>query len=101
MNLVLIRGCLKGSKSIVLKQQPQYRSKRSLRSLQEETFLLLRSGYEGVLVFRIPGELFRERERLSLEAYRKKSPAGPETLWTKRYEVRWVEGSPRVEPVPD
>ena len=66
-----------------------------------ETSWLPRSGYEGVLTFRIPGELFRERERLSLEMYRKDGPAGPETLWAKRYEVRWVNGSPQVEPVPD
>ena len=66
-----------------------------------ETSWPLRRGSETTLTFRIPGELFRERERLSLEVRRKDSPADPETLWAKRYEVRWVNGSPQLEPVPD
>jgi len=60
-----------------------------------------RSGYKEILTFRIPRELFRERERLGLEAYRENGPADPEALWAKRYVVHWVDGSPQMEPVQD
>lgn len=69
--------------------------------LGRETAWPLGSAYEGTLSFRIPRELFRDRERLTLEVLRAADPAHPETLWAKRYELHWVSGAPRVEPVPD
>jgi hypothetical protein len=69
--------------------------------LGRETLWPLGSAYEGTLTFRIPLELFRERERLTLEVLRADDPAGPETLWTRRYELHWVNGAPRAESVPD
>jgi hypothetical protein len=57
--------------------------------------------YETTLTFRIPHELFREREHLTLEVLRTGDSAGDETLWVRRYEVHWVNGAPRVEPLLD
>ena len=53
------------------------------------------------LTFRIPVELFRERQRLTLEVLRTDTPAGRETLWATRYDVSWVGGIPAVIPVPE
>ena len=69
--------------------------------LGRETVWPLGEAYEGTLAFRIPRELFRDRERLTLEVLRADGPAGPETLWARRYDLRWVNGAPRMEPVPD
>ena len=69
--------------------------------LGRETVWPLGGAYEGTLTFRIPRELFRDRERLTLEVLLKGDPAGPETLWTRRYELHWANGAPRAEPVPD
>lgn len=66
-----------------------------------ETAWPLGSAHEGTLTFRIPHEHFRDRERLTLEVLRRGDLAGPETLWTRRYDVRWANGAPRVEPVPE
>jgi hypothetical protein len=69
--------------------------------LGRETVWPLGTAYEGTLTFRIPHELFRDRERLTLEVLRRDDSAGPETLWTRRYDLHWVNGAPRVEAVPD
>ncbi len=69
--------------------------------LGRETLWPLGGAYEGTLTFRIPQELFRDRERLTLEVLRTDDPAGPESLWARRYELHWANGAPRVEPVPD
>ena len=58
-----------------------------------------REEQEDRLTFRIPRELFRERERLTLEVLRIDDPDGDETLWARRYELHWVNDAPQVEPV--
>jgi hypothetical protein len=57
--------------------------------------------HDSVLTFRIPRELFRERERLTVEVLRTDDQGGSETLWAKRYQLRWVKDAAVVEPVPD
>lgn len=52
-----------------------------------------RDEHDHRLTFRIPRELFREGEYLALEILRTDNPAGDETLWTKRYELRWVNSA--------
>ena len=69
--------------------------------LGRESVWPLGSAYEGTLTFRVPRELFRERERLTLEVLRTDDSAGPQTLWFRRYELHWANGAPRAEPVPD
>ena len=69
--------------------------------LGREAVWPLGSAYEGMLTFRIPRELFRDRERLTLEVLRTDDPAGPETLWARRYELHWTNGAPRMESLPD
>ena len=66
-----------------------------------ETAWSPRGENEDRLTFRIPRELFRERERLTLEILRTDNPAGDETLWTRRYELRWVNGALGVESISD
>jgi hypothetical protein len=66
-----------------------------------ETLWSPRRSHETTLAYRIPRELFRERERLTLEVLRADDPTGLEILWAGRYEVRWANGAPGVEPVPD
>jgi hypothetical protein len=69
--------------------------------LGRETVWPLGSAYEGTLTFRIPHELFRDRARLTLEVLRRYDPTDTETLWARRYELHWVDGAPRVEPLSD
>jgi hypothetical protein len=57
--------------------------------------------YGTVLTYRIPRELFRERERLTVEVLCIHDRGGTETLWTKRYEVRWARETPVLEPLPE
>jgi len=65
------------------------------------TTLTLQAGLHTILRFRIPQELFRDRERLSVEI-RAGASAGPQTvLWTKRWEVAWRGEAPALEPVAD
>jgi len=64
-----------------------------------ETTLALRTGLTSTLRFRIPLELFRGRERLSVEIHAG-SPGGTERLlWAKRWEVAWQGKSPALEPM--
>ena len=69
--------------------------------LGRETAWPLGNAQEGMLTFRIPHKLFRDRERLTLEVLRTDNPAGRETVWARRYEVHSANGVPRVGPVPD
>ena len=65
------------------------------------TMLTLQAGLHTMLRFRIPQELFRDRERFSVEI-RAGASAGPQTvLWTKRWEVAWRGTAPSLEPVAD
>ncbi|MHB1344698.1 MAG: hypothetical protein ACYCX3_10115 [Thermoleophilia bacterium] len=65
------------------------------------TGLTLQAGLHTMLRFRIPQELFRDRERLTVEI-RAGAPAAPQTLlWTKRWEVAWRGTAPSLEPVAD
>ena len=54
-----------------------------------------------MLTFRIPRELFREREHLTVEVLSIHDRVGTETLWTKRYELRWARDMPVLEPLPE
>lgn len=54
-----------------------------------------------MLRFRIPQELFRDRERFSVEI-RAGASASPQTvLWSKRWEVAWRGEVPSLEPIAD
>ena len=67
--------------------------------LGRETTIPLQTGFETVLRFRIPLELFRSREHL-IVAVLEGSPAGEErTLWLKRWEVTWQGKAPSLEPM--
>jgi len=57
--------------------------------------------YGTVLTFRIPRELFREREHLTVEVLCTHDGGGSETLWSKRYELRWAKDRPVLEPLPE
>ena len=57
--------------------------------------------YDTMLTFRIPRELFRERERLTVEVLCIHDRGDTETLWTKRYELRWARDTPVLEPLPE
>lgn len=52
------------------------------------------------VTFRIPVMLLQEGARLTLEVFRIDRPTGHETLWTRRYRARWVNGRPEMEPSP-
>jgi len=62
--------------------------------LGRDTALALRGTDEATLAFRIPRELFREREHLTLQVL-----GNGETLWAKRYEIRWAKDTPVLEPL--
>ncbi|MHB8868388.1 MAG: hypothetical protein ACYC6T_09535 [Thermoleophilia bacterium] len=65
------------------------------------TTLTLQHGLHTMLRFRIPQELFRDRERFSVEI-RAGVSLGPQTvLWRKRWEVGWQGEVPSLEPVAD
>ena len=65
------------------------------------TMLALRADLQTTLRFRIPLELFRPRERFSVEIHAD-SPAGTEkVLWSKRWEVIWQGKTPALEPMTD
>ena len=66
-----------------------------------ETRLLFGTKAPGRLTFRIPKELFRARERLSLEAIARDEQGSENILWAKRYEAGWLGSIPHVEPIAD
>jgi len=66
-----------------------------------DTTLTLQGGLHTVLRFRVPQELFRDRERFSVEI-RADASAGPHTLlWGTRCEVAWRGTAPSLEPITD
>ncbi|HZK14335.1 MAG TPA: hypothetical protein VFC55_07435, partial [Desulfobaccales bacterium] len=65
------------------------------------TMLTLQAGLHTILRFRIPQELFRDREQLSVEILAGAS-AGPQTvLWTKHWEVAWRGEAPSLLQIAD
>ncbi|NLV71387.1 MAG: hypothetical protein GXY46_02110 [Actinobacteria bacterium] len=54
---------------------------------------------EIALHFRIPLELFRDRERFTVEVLRPEEQSRPQVLWSARREVRWQSGTPGLEPL--
>lgn len=56
---------------------------------------------ETVLSFRVPRELFRERERFTVEVLRTEGGGRSSVLWTNRRVVRWAKDAPMLEPLPD
>ncbi len=65
------------------------------------TTLTLQAGLHTILRFRIPQELFRDREQLSVEILAGAS-AGPQTvLWTKHWEVAWRGEAPSLLQIAD
>lgn len=53
------------------------------------------------LSFRVPRELFRERERFTVEVLRRDERGACTILWTRRREVHWAKEIPMLEPLPD
>lgn len=66
-----------------------------------ETKLLLGAGTQTKLTFRIPKELFRPRERLSLEVVARDEAGAEDILWAKRYDAGWQGQTPTLEPLAD
>ena len=64
-----------------------------------ETSLRLEDGLETVLRFRVPLELFRGRERLSVEIFETGATGAKKTLWVKRWEIAWQGKIPSLEPM--
>ena len=66
-----------------------------------DTLLPLREGLHDTLRFRIPLELFRARERLSVEVLASDSSSRARVLWSKRWEAVWRGHAPGLEPMVD
>ena len=66
-----------------------------------DTLLPLREGLHDTLRFRIPLELFRARERLSVEVLASDSSDRARVLWSKRWESVWRGQAPGLEPMVD
>ena len=74
----------------------------SIGSFQgRETKLLTGTGAQAKLTFRIPKELFRPRERLSLQVIARDEAGQEKILWAKRYDAGWRGKAPSVEPMAD
>jgi hypothetical protein len=68
--------------------------------LGREIKLRIGTGAQATLTFRIPKELFRPRERLSLTVFAIEH--GTEKIfWAKRYETSWLGSAPHLEPIID
>jgi hypothetical protein len=65
-----------------------------------ETKLLVGTGSQAILAFRIPKELFRPRERLSLLIFMTEQGA-EKILWSKRYETGWHGKVPYLQSLAD
>ena len=61
--------------------------------------LLLQEGLPTSLRFRVPQELFRPRERLTVEVHAGGSANPQKLLWAKRWEVAWHGKTPALEPL--
>jgi hypothetical protein len=66
-----------------------------------EIKLVLEPGFKTSLGFRIPEELFRSGEHLSLEVTTESTRGPKMVLWSKHYEVSWRGKSPYLEAVAD
>jgi len=66
-----------------------------------DTLLPLREGLRDTLRFRIPLELFRARERLSVEVFASDSSDRVRGLWSKLWEALWRGQAPGLEPIVD
>ena len=71
----------------------------SFRGWKKE--LRIRTGAPVKLSFRIPQELFRPRERLSLEVVVRDEAGTEKVLWEKRYEAGWLGSVPHLDPLTD
>jgi len=67
---------------------------------RESTWLPREAG-DTFLSFRVPRELFRERERFTVEVLRTDEQGASSVLWTRRREVHWAKEAPMLEPLPD
>ena len=56
---------------------------------------------DTVLNFRVPRELFRERERFTVEVLRTDEQGVCSILWTNRRVIHWAKDTPMLEPLPD
>lgn len=66
-----------------------------------ESYWWLEAGAQKILRFRVPLELFRQRERFAVEILTG-DPAGPrQVLWTKRWSAIWNGDAPSLEPLED
>ncbi len=61
--------------------------------------LSLRPGLRTILRFRIPLELFRPRERLTVSIVACRASGPPEVLWAKHWEASWLGAAPSLEPL--
>ena len=66
-----------------------------------ETELPARSGTPTRLTFRIPKELFRDRQYLKLEVLTTGDKGAQQIVWTKRFEASWAGATPHMGPVVD
>jgi len=66
-----------------------------------DTALTLQADLNTVLRYRIPQELFRDRERFTAEIRTSASAESEAVLWAKRWEVAWRGATPFLEPVAD
>jgi len=62
-----------------------------------ETGVSLAPGRETVLRFRVPRELFRPRERLSVEIFEMDAAGAKRTLWSNRWEITWEGETPSLQ----
>ena len=66
-----------------------------------DTPLALQEGLQTTLRFRVPLELFRARERFSVEVLAGSAVSPWKVLWTKRWEALWQGETPALEPIAD
>ena len=66
-----------------------------------ETALLLQTGLQTVLRFRIPLELFRPREHLIVKILARTSGGEARVLLVKRWEAAWQGKAPSLQPMAD
>jgi hypothetical protein len=65
----------------------------------KETALALQDALSTLLRFRIPLELFHNRERFLVEVLAASPTGTKKILWAKRWEVKWEGKAPALEPM--
>lgn len=65
-----------------------------------EADIFVRSPQDKLTV-RIPKEIFRSRDRLSIQVFVLGETGRENSLWNARYEAGWLGSVPRLEPVAD